>query len=260
LAEDYLRYLRARNRAAPTIASYRYAIRKLAAFTDEASPRSLAAYFDFLWQTLQPSSVQHHHKALRAYFNWCVRRGCLDASPMAGMPEPQVRPPVVAPFTREQTQALYETARSLRDRALAALLLNTGIRVGEACRLHPEDVTPGRLRVNGKGGKVRRVGLSPPTERLLRALIAERGKPFTGTRTTLYWAIRRLGDRAGVPKTHPHRFRDTFACRFLENGGNIDDLQVILGHSHISMTLRYVAFGRAERAIEGQLRYAPSVA
>jgi integrase/recombinase XerC len=251
--------LRARNRAAPTIDSYRDAIRKAAAFTDEATPRSLAAYFDALWRTMEPTSVQHHHKALRAFFNWCVRNGRLDASPMAGMPEPNVRPPVVAPFTREQTQALYDIAESLRDRALVALLLNTGIRIGEVCRLCPEDVTAGRLRIDGKGGKVRRVGLSPPTEYLLRMLMAQRGKPFTNTRTTLYWAVRRLGDRTGVPKTHPHRFRDTFAVRFLENGGNIDDLQVLLGHAHITMTLRYVAWGRAERAINGHSQYAPSV-
>lgn len=33
-----------------------------------------------------------------------------------------------------------------------------------------------------------------------------------------------------------HAFRDTFATRFIENGGNMQTLKTILGHSSLSMT------------------------
>lgn len=47
--------------------------------------------------------------------------------------------------------------------------------------------------------------------------------------------------------------------RFLENGGGVDDLQTLMGHSNIQMTLRYVQYGREQRAIESQVKCAPSV-
>ncbi len=264
---DYLRYVRAKNRSPETIHAYRRTLLKLSAADapgdlTRLTRRHVEAWMDGLCGGLAPASVLHHHKNLRAFLNWCVRDGRLRASPMAGIPEPRVRPNVVEPFTPDQARALFATARTVRDRALVAVLLNTGVRISELCALRPEDIQAGRLRVMGKGAKQRWVGVGPGTERELRKLIVlQAGKPtvFGVKRHAAYWALRRLADRCGVPKTHPHRFRDTFAVRFLENGGGVDNLQVLLGHSDIQTTLRYVQYGREQRAIESQVKYAPSV-
>jgi integrase len=256
---EYLRYLRSKNRSPDTLESYAGAIKRASHL--HLTRDAIEGYFDSLWQTSKPATVLHHHKNLRAFLNWCVRAGYLAANPMNGIPEPRVRPNIVEPYTPEQARALYAAAASLRDRVLVAVLLNTGIRIGEMRSLKPADVHSGRLLIHGKGSRQRWVGIEPRTETLLKSHISMSPAEtvFGVERRTLYWAIRRMGDRAGVPKAHPHRFRDTFAVRFLENGGNIDDLQVILGHSNISMTLRYIQWGRAERAIQGQMQYAPSV-
>jgi len=265
-SREYLRFLRSRNTSPFTLEAYRQSLSRLArAFPHlEAITRNnMEDWLDGLWADLEPASVAHHHKNLRAFFNWCVERERLAASPMAGIPEPRVRPPVVVPFTPDQVQALYAAAASVRDRLIVALLLNTGIRVSELCNLRPEDVQSGRLRIRGKGAKQRWVGCNDWTGDQLAAYAATWSGNATvfgvSGRTTVYWILRRLGARAGVAKTHPHRFRDTFAVRFLENGGGVDDLQVILGHARIQTTLRYVQWGRAERAIQGQIKYAPSV-
>jgi integrase len=45
--------------------------------------------------------------------------------------------------------------------------------------------------------------------------------------------------RAGSTKIRFHDLRHTFASHFMMNGGNIYDLQKILGHSSVKMTERY---------------------
>lgn len=55
-------------------------------------------------------------------------------------------------------------------------------------------------------------------------------------------AFRRALDKSGIllpPGQAAHVLRHTFASHFVMNGGDILSLQKILGHSTISMTMRY---------------------
>ena len=58
-------------------------------------------------------------------------------------------------------------------------------------------------------------------------------------RRSVHNLLQTIGKNAGVDNVHPHRFRHTFATEFLRNGGTIEVLQRILGHSTLSMVLRY---------------------
>lgn len=49
----------------------------------------------------------------------------------------------------------------------------------------------------------------------------------------------KAAESAGLRKIRFHDLRHTFASNFVAKGGNIISLQRILGHSTISMTLRY---------------------
>ena len=52
--------------------------------------------------------------------------------------------------------------------------------------------------------------------------------------------LRELGRQAGVAEVRAHRFRHTFAYRFIRNGGDPFSLQRILGHADIKTTMIYV--------------------
>ena len=49
--------------------------------------------------------------------------------------------------------------------------------------------------------------------------------------------IQRLTDKAGIERFTVHAFRDTFATRFYENGGDPQILKSLLGHSSLQMTM-----------------------
>ena len=57
--------------------------------------------------------------------------------------------------------------------------------------------------------------------------------------------LRRLGRRVGV-HAYPHKFRHTGATQFLRNGGNVFALKEILGHSTMTMVLRYVHLAQVD--------------
>ena len=48
-----------------------------------------------------------------------------------------------------------------------------------------------------------------------------------------------MGNRLGIEKLHPHKFRRTLATVAIDKGMPIEQLQVILGHKRIDTTLQY---------------------
>lgn len=52
--------------------------------------------------------------------------------------------------------------------------------------------------------------------------------------------LRQYAEAAGITKNvHPHLFRHTGATMFLEAGGDIRHLQMLLGHADLRMVMRY---------------------
>jgi integrase len=77
-------------------------------------------------------------------------------------------------------------------------------------------------------------------------------------RNALRLLLERLGDRAGVPHVHAHRFRHTFAIAYLRNNGDAFTLQSILGHSDMTMTRRYLEIAMTD--VESRHQIASPVA
>lgn len=67
-----------------------------------------------------------------------------------------------------------------------------------------------------------------------------RGKPIKSVKT----ALREARKRAGLPEITFRDLRHVGSCWFMENGGRIEELQAILGHSEIALTQRYGRFSK----------------
>lgn len=176
---------------------------------------------------------------------------------------------LVGVLEKDAQGAMRKTGQ--RDRALILSMLDTGARVSEICALTVGDYSPrtGRLLIrHGKGDKERFVVVGARTQEAISAWMDRRGQctkasPLFASNSTgkhlrrdsIKHLFARLGKRAGVDNFHPHRMRHTFAVNFLRNGGNVMTLQMLLGHTDLSMSRRYVAL--AEQDIDAARQLLP---
>jgi integrase/recombinase XerD len=171
--------------------------------------------------------------------------------PMAKVPKrlPQV-------LSRDEIVRLFDCSRSLRDRTVLETVYASGLRLSEVCALELSDIesAPDRMCIKvrqGKGGRDRYTLLSPCLlESLRRYWQAYRprrwvfpnrngdGPIYDQTVQRLYHSAR---DAAGLPAGGGiHTLRHSFATHLLEAGVDLHTIQRLLGHGHISTTMRYL--------------------
>jgi len=233
---------------------------------------------------LSDSAIDNHWKAIRSFFKWAAE-ALNTGRPDQALLRTRFKDPVIIPFAQEeverltracvssrpynnpsQTKKSYTTRRPTanRDQAMLLTLLDTGLRIGELARLTigAVDLHHGQIEViphgSGQKTKPRVVYLGKSAKRVLWRYLA--GRNGAGPKAPLFLTdeerpmsenairhlLRNLGERAGVNDVHPHRFRHTFAIEFFRNGGDIYSLQRLLGHSTLTMCLRYLALAEAD--------------
>lgn len=180
---------------------------------------------------------------------------------VAGMVKlPHVDREPVRPLSADDVYAIREAIRDDPLEALYLLLLGSGLRLGEACRLNWQDVNLERGTVyvsEGKTARSRRtVGMAGYALTALRLLKRDRGirgigkddpiflGPNTGKRlraTTASHAFPRLLRKAGLPPMRVHDLRHGTATRMRARGVDMRRIADQLGHAHPSMTANVYA-------------------
>jgi integrase len=107
--------------------------------------------------------------------------------------------------------------------------------------------------VHGKARKARMIPMVEDLEKMMEAarkgpnekvFVNDAGQP---------WNIDTLGNRlqivmdtiveeTGLPRLRVHDLRHTFAFLVAQKGGDLGDLQYLMGHTNIAMTMRYRGF------------------
>jgi integrase len=105
---------------------------------------------------LSESTIRSAYTILRAVLDTAVRDGALARNPAAAVKRPKVTSKEAAYLTPEQVRALLESAKASRYAPLFSLLVNTGLRRGEALALQWSDVDleDSLLRVRGTLARV----------------------------------------------------------------------------------------------------------
>jgi site-specific recombinase XerD len=211
---------------------------------------------------LAANTVHGYFETLKAFANWAARETYQVDPGVLRARAPKVPQQEMETYTEAQVEALLQAAPKGWPQTAILTLLGTGMRVGELCALRlvdfEDDGEAAFLKIQrGKGGKFRRV---PVSRRLRRELMRylNRVRPDTATtellvRTdgqplrvrTVIELFQRMKGRVGF-HVHAHKFRHTFATEYLRQGGDIERLRRILGHTTYVMVMRYVHLDKGD--------------
>lgn len=174
-------------------------------------------------------------------------------------PLPQLAPQTLTPAEQKELFCATERRKRPRDRALATLLLNTGIRISECKDLNLEDVLlterKGLLKIRArKGGNSREIPLNAACRLALREWLDERRKKFPRSDDEAFFlsnrcsrmsvdsidhAIRSLAESAKIEGVSAHTLRHTCLANLIRSGVNVVSVAQVGGHKKLETTMRY---------------------
>lgn len=211
---------------------------------------------------MSPRTVNDYLKSLRTFFRFLVDEEKIASNPFEDVKNVKYTDSEITILTIDELKALLDspdknTFTGFRDYVLMTLLFDTMTRISEAISFKVSDVDFSNNTVTvraaiAKNRKSRIIPIQQQTAKLLNELILENedfdndyiflgnyGEQLTSNhfRNQLR---RHYVSSAGIKKNvHPHLFRHTAATMFLEAGGDIRHLQLMLGHTDLRMVMRY---------------------
>lgn len=219
----------------------------------------------------RPVSAATHRFCLhlaRAFGKWLVQKGHLRANPFAdvrpvgvvNVGKPQLRIDEARKFVVAALEDHEETGSPTAVAALLCLLL--GLRTNEALLRQVRDLDDGGRLLWIPKGKTRNARRRLEVPEVLRPILQAQceGKGpedflFTSDegrrlhRSSLWLAVGRICERAGVPRVCTHSLRGLHATLALDSGSTSSAVAAALGHGSFSMTRRhYAAPGTVESA------------
>jgi integrase/recombinase XerC len=208
-------------------------------------------------------SLARSLSGLGAFFRWLEAEATVRNPAIARVARPKVGHSLPRPLSVEKAAVVVDGGMAAeldwmaaRDCAVLLLLYGSGLRISEALGLARRDAPiDGReiLRVAGKGGKERLVPVLPVTQAAVARYVAlcpyplaADGPLFLGAKggplraRIVQLLMERLRAELGLPDTAtPHALRHSFATHLLSAGGDLRQIQELLGHASLSTTQVY---------------------
>jgi site-specific recombinase XerD len=272
--DDFLRYCAVERRLSEnTLRAYARDLADFRAWLTTSTPsgdvstETLKVYLHVMVadRRLAPATVRRRMACMRAFFRRRADLG-MAQNPFSGwrlaLPRRKTLPKALS--RAEAASLLSGSVRTERGVDAAAiylavavrLMIATGIRVGELCKLCPEDISSdaASLRILGKGSRERIVYIADLAFRAELKELVERRQWDGGSAAPLFvnrhglklkpqsirTKLRRVAKIAGLNRrVTPHMLRHTAATLLIDSGVDIRIVQRLLGHSSIATTEIY---------------------
>lgn len=204
---------------------------------------------------------------LSTFFKFLSEEGFIKINPSAKIKKIRGNTSIKEPFTDLEIEKIRNACKNPAEKLIIELLLSTAMRKAELCGIKISDVNldKNEIKIIGKGNKLRYTYLNAKSifalkeyfdfrkehgytsEHLLVRHSAREGlSGLPHDLESLYSLIYRIGRRAGVPHTHPHRFRRTVATNWVRKGMAIEKVSELMGHNSLETTMIYVKINRDE--------------
>jgi site-specific recombinase XerD len=157
--------------------------------------------------------------------------------------------------------AFGHSMRARRDYAMLAMLFGCGFRRSELVGLEIDDIQMRQghwavVDLIGKGGHIRTVPIpywvKAALDQWTRAAAVDEGKIFRAvarsgkvrgrglSQNVVWYVVRTCCERAGLEHIAPHDLRRTCAKLCHDRGGELEQIQFLLGHASVQTTERYL--------------------
>jgi len=229
------------------------------------NPETLAGYLHNLrGRRYTPSTVARKIASAKSFLKFMVDRGKLRSDLAPNLASPQVSKPLPKPLSVSEVRrvlsepAKHSTVDAKRDKTMLELLYATGLRASELMSLNTRDIDTKRntVRCLGSGSKTRIVPIDSPVARLVKEYIDVVRPELLSDEKEVALFLNRRGDRLTRQgfwqivqgyadkvelsgKVTPRSLRHSFAAHKLKSGADLQSVQELLGHAHISTTRAY---------------------
>ena len=271
LTADWLAYIDVAQKTAET---YRRAMKNFLRWSVSNNVTVLTRdicirYRDELLSRLAPSTARLYISVLKMFVKFCALKGICDNF-ADHIKSPKIRNDVHsrAALTADEAREVFhsmsgDSEKSIRDKAIIGLMMATGLRTIEVCRLNVGDIERrGKklfIQVHGKGraGKSDRVQLPSQCAAMIRSYLEIRGKISADsplfvstsrrcrnarleTQTISRLAKKVLNDSGFCGSCYcAHSLRHSTATIALSAGVNLREVSMTLRHTSISTTQIY---------------------
>lgn len=301
LVKEYLLELKLENYSKRTIETYRQHINKFINFYKEEIDTDLDIdniskihYKLFISQLLDNSLRATYINAIlksnKALWNYLLLERVLTTSPMDSIKLLKEDKQTLTTFNDQEIKSMLniwkmDTYLGARNKAIIAVLADTGIRVSELLTIKDSDLNEQYIRVLGKGSKWRVVPVSYELNYLLTKYKRIRDSHFytmrnrngkarklddnlflskTGQRiktvANIELMITQTGLKANVRgsvRCSPHTFRHYYTVKNIQLGQDVFTISKLLGHSNLSITQTYIQSLTNEQLITKALKFSP---
>ena len=229
--------------------------------------------------------ANNERRCLSSFYGWLQTEEILLRNPMTKVDAMKETKSQKHAFSQMEVEKLRSECKTSMELAVFEILVSTWARVSEVAGIKISDISGNQILVHGKGDKDRLVYLTPRAQLAVERYLQDRSddNPYLFPRAaysgnvaaftkgysrqlqrewykvpelvaadkhrdagSIESSIRKIGKKAGVDNTHPHRFRRTGATMALKAGMPITKVSKLLGHESIETTQIYLDVSDAD--------------
>lgn len=221
-------------------------------------------------EKISNNTIRTYQRAVRIFLKYCYEEEYIEDDLTKKFKFIRETQSIVLPLYVDDVKKIddmfnIKSMQGIRNVCMIHLMLDAGLRSGEVVRLNVCDIDfkKGIIFINNsKFNKSRMVPVGNKLKQLLhKYLILYRGvedpqsydknintEPFflevkINSRITgdvIRCLFARIKRNTGIDRIYPHLLRHTFATSYILGGGDLESLRILLGHTDIKTTQRYV--------------------
>ena len=238
--------------------------------------------FELRKKNIKNTSIRTYCRAVKAFSHWLLDNEYIEKDITYNVKLPREDKDLVIPLSSEEVKNIDDVVINsanikkkeehnpiyLRNLLIIHLMLDAGLRKSEVIKLNINDIDVNKNVIyinNTKWNKSRVIPLSSVIKNLYNAYLLDRSYVSIGimnnspllvklnenriTSDVIKSLFRRLKKQSGIERVHPHLLRHTFATSYLMQGGNLEQLRIILGHSDYNVTRHYLHLAASNKLL-----------